>query len=303
MVNLAYIKEFVTFAQYLSVTKASEALFISKSTLSKHIRQLEVDVGFPLVDRSGSEFHLTQEGEVFYNAFVNITANFAQAKQRCEELRRQSHDTILIQEPSYQDDSAIALFGLVAQIKGESPHMPVRYRRPQRHHISSDLSEGRLDIAILHRTEPVMNGSHVFQGVPIRLHFLAEDYLVLWCHQSHPFAELDDVSLEKMSEMQVITANDVYSPLRDVYTTYCKEAGVNPRFRVIESESPTTFLTSQYLKDTFIIPASARNDIRVKSRREMVVRDLGSQRLRFYCYAVMSQLRLRSFPEIEKFFL
>ena len=52
--ELEKIREFATFAQTLKFTDAAQALHMSQSSLSKHIRDLEEELGMLLVERGAA---------------------------------------------------------------------------------------------------------------------------------------------------------------------------------------------------------------------------------------------------------
>lgn len=63
--NTIYIKDFVTLAETKNFWEASERLFMNQSTLSKHIKALEKDLGVELFKRSTRHVELTNYGETF----------------------------------------------------------------------------------------------------------------------------------------------------------------------------------------------------------------------------------------------
>lgn len=64
--EIRYVHEFVVLAEALNYSKASELLFISKSSLSKHIIALEREVGGELFDRTSRQIVLTSFGKAFF---------------------------------------------------------------------------------------------------------------------------------------------------------------------------------------------------------------------------------------------
>lgn len=50
--EIDYIREFVTLADVGNYMEAADILFISQSTLSRHIKSIEEDLGAPLFDRT-----------------------------------------------------------------------------------------------------------------------------------------------------------------------------------------------------------------------------------------------------------
>lgn len=63
--EIDYIREFVTLAKCGNYLAASEELYISQSSLSKHIIALEKELGFPLFDRTTRKVTLSRYGMLF----------------------------------------------------------------------------------------------------------------------------------------------------------------------------------------------------------------------------------------------
>ncbi|WP_228375190.1 LysR family transcriptional regulator [Chryseobacterium sp. UNC8MFCol] len=57
------LKVFHTVASRLSFTKASEELHISQPAVTKHIKEIETQLGAKLFDRKGTSIQLTQSGK------------------------------------------------------------------------------------------------------------------------------------------------------------------------------------------------------------------------------------------------
>lgn len=60
------LKVFHTVATRLSFTKASEELHISQPAVTKHIKEIEVQLETKLFDRKGTSIQLTQSGKILY---------------------------------------------------------------------------------------------------------------------------------------------------------------------------------------------------------------------------------------------
>jgi LysR family transcriptional regulator, cyn operon transcriptional activator len=63
--ELRQLKYFIRAAELNNFTEAASNLFISQSTLSQQIKQLEDDLGIPLFNRLGKRVSLTEAGERF----------------------------------------------------------------------------------------------------------------------------------------------------------------------------------------------------------------------------------------------
>lgn len=65
MMDLRQLRYFLAVAGTQHMTRASEQLHVTQSTLSHQIRQMEQDLGTPLFDRIGRGIRLTEAGEMF----------------------------------------------------------------------------------------------------------------------------------------------------------------------------------------------------------------------------------------------
>jgi len=60
-----HVKEFLVMAKKLNYTAASDELFISQSSVFKHIKSLESELGVALFERDGKNITLTDYGKIF----------------------------------------------------------------------------------------------------------------------------------------------------------------------------------------------------------------------------------------------
>ena len=63
--QIDYIKEFIILAEIGNFLEAADHLFMSQSTLSRHIKSLEDDLGTPLFDRTTRKVSLNEYGHLF----------------------------------------------------------------------------------------------------------------------------------------------------------------------------------------------------------------------------------------------
>ena len=67
--------------------RAAEALHVSQPTLSQQVRQLEEQLGFNLLDRTGRTVRATDEGEVYLRHVRRAFAELAAAEQAVTDVR------------------------------------------------------------------------------------------------------------------------------------------------------------------------------------------------------------------------
>ncbi len=65
--NTGRLYEFLVLARLLSFSKAADALYVSQSVLTKHIQELEAELGCPVLNRTTHVVSLTEAGKVLMN--------------------------------------------------------------------------------------------------------------------------------------------------------------------------------------------------------------------------------------------
>jgi DNA-binding transcriptional LysR family regulator len=85
--ELRHLRYFVTTAELGSVTRAAEKLFMAQPPLSAQLRQLEEEVGVPLLQRLPRGVRLTVAGESFLRDARAILARTQEAATRARETQ------------------------------------------------------------------------------------------------------------------------------------------------------------------------------------------------------------------------
>lgn len=89
--NLHHLYYFWMVAREGSVTRACEKLFLSQSTVSGQLIQLEKFFGVPLFDRQGRRLRLTKEGQAVFRHAVDI---FSETRALVDRVRKGFQDSL-----------------------------------------------------------------------------------------------------------------------------------------------------------------------------------------------------------------
>lgn len=92
--DIQYIREFVALAKYGNYLTAAEELYISQSSLSKHIITLEKELGFPLFNRTTRKVGLTQYGTTFLPYAQHIIDADAEFRNKVAMMKTEIRDSI-----------------------------------------------------------------------------------------------------------------------------------------------------------------------------------------------------------------
>lgn len=85
--ELRQIRYFLKLAELLNFSEASKALFITQSTLSQQIRQLENEFGTVLFERNSHEVSLTEAGEQFKQHARKVIIDADDCTQKMDDLK------------------------------------------------------------------------------------------------------------------------------------------------------------------------------------------------------------------------
>jgi DNA-binding transcriptional LysR family regulator len=92
--NVSHFHEFIELARTLSFHEAARKLFLSQSTLSKHIAAMEKHYGTKLFDRSGGTLSLSGAGALLLESALKIWSTYEQSEQEISKHFRS--DSVLL---------------------------------------------------------------------------------------------------------------------------------------------------------------------------------------------------------------
>lgn len=90
------LKNFLTIIECGSINKAAQKLFMSQSTLSQQVKQLEEEVGYELFDRKGKRLELTAEGGILADYAAKAVVEHEKVLQKIHEFRYGIKHTLTI---------------------------------------------------------------------------------------------------------------------------------------------------------------------------------------------------------------
>ena len=94
--ELRQLKYFVKVAELLSFSKAAKALYITQSTLSQQIKQLEDELDMALFFRNNHKVTLTEAGETFLEGAKKTLADADDNKAKIMDLASGHRGTLNI---------------------------------------------------------------------------------------------------------------------------------------------------------------------------------------------------------------
>ncbi|MBR0684346.1 LysR family transcriptional regulator [Bradyrhizobium manausense] len=218
---------FVTVAEELSFTRASEALNISQPALSARIREFERRLGFALFSRTSRRVELTPEGRLFLGNARRMVSEASWATQAAREIR---DNDLRIGAPLYTLHIAKRR-ELIDRLIVEHPDIRLRIFDKSHARNYADLLRKEIDLALL--VEPSDVNAAEMDAVsevdwPDGLERLkmGEKRLALQIPAEHPWSETDAVPMEDLKNQRIAVINRILgAPLSAALTRALSELG------------------------------------------------------------------------------
>jgi molybdenum-dependent DNA-binding transcriptional regulator ModE len=252
-IRLQQIQMFLTVAEMGSITKASEFLHLSPSTLSKNIAMFEQDLGILLFVRSKKKLQITPAAKILvkeFNAATNLIQN-AIEKAHLQQAEQTGHLTLGITDICNQD-----VYILPSMRNFLSKYTYFKYF-VESYTISSlpqKLLSGEIDIAFsaLYEKAVYDQMEDINVAVMLRYPFMVDiSYL-------NPLSQKDFISISELKEMNFIVPSPVLSPLYygSVIEPLCSKYGYIPKIKHFAASTTALLLNLRYDNDVTIVDCS-----------------------------------------------
>ncbi|GAB2180683.1 CysB family HTH-type transcriptional regulator [Denitratisoma sp. agr-D3] len=214
--QLRIIRE--TVRQNFNLTEAANVLFTSQSGVSKHIKDLEDELGIELFVRRGKRLTgLTEPGKELAEIVERMLMDARNIKRLAEQFSNKDEGRLHIATTHTQ--ARYMLPQIVARFKQEFPRVHLVLHQANPGEIVTLLNRGDADVGI---------ATEALEGVPS----LASFPYYSWHHgvivpDDHPLAKVEKLTLEQIAEYPIITYHEGYTGRASIDRTFA-EAGVVP---------------------------------------------------------------------------
>lgn len=144
---LKQMKYFVSVVDCKSFTEAAERNYISQSAVSQQIKQLEDEIGVPLLRRSKRRFVLTEAGKYLYEHGKNLLGD---AERLLEETGKigQSEGNARINIGYLRLYTGRELLAAIAQFRQKYPEVVIDIKAAGHEELCRGLLNGRIDFVL-----------------------------------------------------------------------------------------------------------------------------------------------------------
>ena len=191
--ELRHLKYFVKIAETLNFSEAAKSLFITQSTLSQQIRQLEQEVNTQLFERNNHNVRLTEAGEELL-PYARQTLKASQAcLDRIQDLQQMLTGTLNIGVTfSFSPILTEALFAFIKLY----PKVKLNIFYKPMAELMKMLEQDEVDFALTFRPAEL--------NKEIESHFLFDNHLAVIVREDHPLAKKESVSIAELEYYDLV---------------------------------------------------------------------------------------------------
>jgi len=222
--ELRHFRYFAALAETLHFTRAAQRLFVTQSTLSHQIHQLEETLGTPLFNRTGRAIHLTPAGLLFKSHAMQVLRQVDGALAAVDEMGALKRGALAV--GSIHSFNHAVLLPVVVAFTRQYPALKLRIEETTTPDIEAGVVVGSLDLGIT--VAPVKAAELVMEPL------FEEDY-VLVVRKRHPLASAGRAKLSDLSEQPLAMLTQAFTTRR-LIDLHCEVKRVVPRV-VFESNS------------------------------------------------------------------
>jgi LysR family hca operon transcriptional activator len=214
--ELRHLRYFVAVATAGSLTVAAQRmLHTSQPSLSRQIRDLEDEVGTPLLTRRARGIELTPAGRAFLDHARSV---LSQVEAAGEAARRVAHPAKPCFSMGFLTGHELTWMPEALKILHEElPNIDVMISSQYSPLLADGLSKGKIDAAFLRRE----------QGAPdLAFRLLVNEPLVVVLPSNHRLASLEAIRPHDLAGETFVTVSHTAPVLRGVIDNYLKQSGV-----------------------------------------------------------------------------
>lgn len=230
--DIKQLQYFVTVCDQLSYSKAAQKLHISQPSLSNAIKNLESEVGSPLLERSTRKIELTDAGKVLYEKSIQLLFQMNILIKEMEEVKMTGSGELII--------------GMIESVKHWIPKV-IREYQSQFPTINIKLIEvlsGKdvKDSLRKYRSHLVITNQYIKEE-DIESLSLYEERLVLILHRDHPLSQKESIVLKELEREPFIISTEGFQTRKDILNAFkLEQVSPNIKFEIERFETALTLV-------------------------------------------------------------
>lgn len=253
--NLQQLRYLVTVAQYDSISRAAQSMFVSQSNISKSLKQLESEVGFSILVRNSRGVTFTTKGQEFLRKAYSVIKQFDSFQARY------SDEVPQIKQFSVSSQHYIFVLGAIIELASECNSKSYSFclRERKTSEIIDDIVSRRSQLGFIYHYD--ITGAfmkHELEQYNLTFHPFCEAMPHIYISKKHPLAQEKIISTAQLERWPYVCydlgvdsdhfAEEMFSPVRPSKVIYVTDR--SSMFNIIQHSQFYT-VGSGYLHDSY----------------------------------------------------
>ena len=218
------IRAFIEVVRQGGFSQAAKTVFATQSTVSKAVKQLEDEIGVPLLDRIGHRTRLTAAGEVVYRRGVKLLADRDDLLAELDELRGLQRGVLRLGLPPVGSSTLFA--PLFAVYRQRYPAIDVQLVEEHGSvQLEQRLRAGEIDFA----------GTLLPVSSDFEYELVRREPLVALLPAGHPLGNARSINMTDLRDTAFILFGSGFG-LHRIILDACRDAGFSPRIAAQSSQ-------------------------------------------------------------------
>ncbi len=227
------LKEFLLLAEELNFSKTARSLYINQSALSRHIKELEDELGCTLFLRNQQNVRLTIMGKYLVERAQTLVEEHDSIISEIRDLQREENAHLVV---GYLFGACSGFFVEACSLfRREHPDTKLEARSMQPDDITSSIKANKIDMGITIRQKGEL--SSIYDSC-----HLYDDEFVLMTHRRH-----------KLARQEAVASSDVTDPVL-VPKSFPHEATLSKMLREKFASAGISFVESTAIDDVETMP-------------------------------------------------
>lgn len=225
--DISLLREFIVLAEVESFEKAADQLYTTQSTLSKHIKKMENELGITLFDRTTRNVQITEGGKLLLSYARQIEALEQSCLSELSSYKQTQTIKIMTENVSSYKVANYKLIDAFFEFQKRYPNYKLDISSGKMYEVYHQLISGQIDFAVFrYRNKTDMSA---FVAMPF-----AEDRVVAVCSKHHRLASKKSVTLSELRDEELLL-NTKESFMHNYIMDACKEEGFTPKVVIADN--------------------------------------------------------------------
>lgn len=265
--RIRYMRELIAIKEHGNFSRAAESLFITQPALSRHIADMEKELGIRLLNRDKHKVEFTEAGTKVYNSFRRILQTYDNLTREFSDYKLGTTGSLRLGMLYYTISQDFG--NVMTRFAEEYPKVVIKRYSCQPQEVFHALAEDRIDIGVLPR-------ANYSDGSFLKFQDITHNGMEVMMAATHPLARKETVSLDDLRpETCIYLRDDPYS--NQSYDEALHRCGFEPK-KTVYTENIDTVPFVLQKEDAVYIKAAGFNIVGFE--QEIVTRRIACSDLR-----------------------